>query len=283
MARRPPRQSRLAAGEAEEALAERWANYRVLPRTYLSATALASHATCNVKPFVERVVDALGIGAETPQMRAGALAHAHVQGAIAASAPPRRLRLRQALARRAFALALEYPLKDARRRWRGIADLVYARDGEAHVIELKNARPPARTDPVWSAPVWHEHGLQLAFYGLLARTQLGRTPRLALAYLKDLPQAELVSALERGGDVGRALDDLAAASVPLVLGPPQRAAVEDAARAFRAAERGFVLPQRRHRDPGICRGCRVRHWCPRRLDRPGAYEAIDARRLDAAH
>ncbi len=279
MARRSSRQTRLPSEEPESALADRYANYRVLARTYLSATALSSFSYCNAKPFVERIVSALGLDTETPEMRAGARAHEALQAALLEAAPPSELSLRDALDRQVFAFAAEYPLKDEARSLRGIADLVFAKDGDAYIIELKNTRPPMRADPMWGVPVWYEHGLQLHFYGVLGRQSLGRTVHLALSYLKGAPNDVVVDELRRSGDPEQALLDLYATSTKAEASDAARAVVDATIDGFRRAEKGSIVPPPTHGDPRRCAGCRVRHWCPRRLDAPGQFERLRAQAL----
>lgn len=280
MAPRAPRQTRLETGD-EDDLARRWANYRVLRKTFLSATALASFSYCRVKPFVERVLSALGLDTDTWQMRAGAAAHEALQGAITEHVTPSRLTFAEAFRQNAFLIEMERPLSDARRRLRGIADIVYASAGTPYVIELKNSRPPPNVDPTWNAAVRFEHGLQLQFYGWLARTEFGRRPLLALSHLRDLPRAELLDRLDESGDAERALGELFDASAKLTSSAESEDTVRRLVARFRAAERRSTIPTRDHEDAAKCRTCRVRSWCPRRLDDPTRVELIDARRLAA--
>lgn len=276
-----PRQTRLGeSDDADAAGLARWANFHVLPRPFLSATALASYSYCPTRPFLERVVSALGLTRDSPQMRAGAQAHEELQSALTAAATPSVLTLQQALEKGVFLFEVERGLKDDSRKLRGVADIVFVSGGEAHLLELKNAFGPSGPDPVWGAPVWREHGLQLSLYGLLAQRELGRRPRLALAYLKGVPKAQVLARLAETHDAESALLDLWESAVILESDARTDAIIEAAVQAFRAAERGLAIPRPDHDDPQRCQRCPVRFWCPRRLDEPGRFEALDARRLE---
>jgi hypothetical protein len=276
------RQTRLDVGEPEAALAQRYANYRVLRRSFISATALASFARCSVKPFLERVLTALGLDSQTWAMREGLRAHEAVQGALVEAAPPSELTLAQALRSGAFAFGVEVPFRDERRMLRGIADVVVVRDGQAHVVELKNARPPGAADPVWGADVWYEHGIQLHFYGLLAKRELGLVPHLHLAYLRDGSKDAVLSGLAQNGDAEAAVGALVERAVRLPTTPQAAVVVNTMIRHLRRAEKRALLPVPEHADPQRCMRCPVRTWCPRRLDRPGEWEPLPADRLEEA-
>lgn len=276
------RQSRLSASDPEAPLAETTANWRTVPKPFLSASALGSWSYCHTKPFIERLLQALGIDTETAEMRAGTQAHEQLQSALAEAAPPSELTVRQALEQKAFLYAHEYPLKDERRMLRGIADIVFAARGSAYVVELKNTVAPRRSDPVWQAPLWFEHGLQLEFYALMARQDFDATPHLALAYLKGTPKDAALGQLEESGDPERALLDLYATSAQIEATAENLEVVHREIKAFRGAEKHFVVPLPNHASPRRCSTCRVRSWCPRRLDQPGRFEAVPASRLEDA-
>lgn len=274
------RQARLGADTPESRRAESEANWRTLPKPFLSASALGSWSFCHTKPFVERVLDAVGIQAETPEMRAGTAAHEEIQNALAEVGEASELTMAEAIRRKAFVYGHEYPLKDERRMLRGIADLVFTTKGFSYVLELKNAVPPRRTDPVWRAPLWFEHGLQLQFYALLAESDFGQPPHLALSYLKGIPKGSVLEQVAESRDPERALLDLYATSAQFDPTPETRGALNREIQGFRAAEKEFVVPLPNHANPRRCSNCRVRNWCPRRLDQPGTYEPVSAELLD---
>lgn len=278
----PARQSRLPSGDAEVALAQQNANYRVLAKAFLSASALSSWTYCHVKPFVERMLQAVGIDAETPEMRRGTAAHEEIQTALAEAGTPSELTMAEATRRREFLYGHEYPLRDERRMLRGIADLVFTTHGSPYIIELKNSVAPHRTDPVWRAPLWFEHGLQLQFYAMMARADFGRPSHLALAYVKGAPKQQIVEQVGESGDPERALLDLYATSVQIEPSPESHGVVNQEIRQFRKAEKSFVIPLPNHANPRRCGSCRVRSWCPRRLDEPGRFEAVPATLLAEA-
>lgn len=269
-----PRQVRLDVGDAEVDLAETWANYRVLPKPYVSATALAAFATCRTKPFLQRVLDAAGFNLTTWAMRAGIRAHEEVQGALDAAAPPTTLTLEDALAQKQFAFATEYGVRDGRRNLRGIADIVYVAHGEAHVLELKNMRPPNGPDPFWNAPVWFDHGVQAQFYGMLLAAELGTRPWVHVSYLLDGSKAAFLDSLAGATDAEGALTRLAAASASFASTLQTDRYLGDLVRDLRRAERGTVLPMPGHEDAAKCAQCPVRTWCPRRLDQPGDFAQV---------
>lgn len=279
---KPTRQARLPTEDHEVHASETVANYRVLRKAFLSASALGSWSYCHTKPFVERLLQAVGIEAETPEMRAGTAAHEEIQAALAEAGEASELTMREAVERNEFLYGHEYPLKDERRMLRGIADLVFTTHGQPYVIELKNATAPRRPDPVWRAPLWFEHGLQLQFYALMARPDFGRPAHLALAYLKGAPKQAVLEQVASSGDPERALLDLYATSVQVEPGRESKAVVDGEIKGFRRAERALVLPLPNHANPKRCSTCRVRHWCPRRLDETNRFEAIPAAQLDNA-
>jgi CRISPR/Cas system-associated exonuclease Cas4 (RecB family) len=273
---RPPRQTRLDVGDPEGELGERWANYRVLRKAFVSATALSSFHHCAVKPFLERVLAAAGMDTQTWAMRQGLRAHEEVQAAFSAAAAPSHLTFPDALRQGAFLFAAEYPLRDERRLLRGIADLVFAARGQAHVVELKNARPPDGTEPTWGVAVRPEHALQLAFYGLLARNEFGRMPQLTLVYLQGGSKQALLEGLTNTGDAEAALQGLVDRHPTWSPTREHLQLVNDTIRNLRRVERRQVLPRPSHADPATCARCPVRSWCPRRLDRPGEFQHLAA-------
>lgn len=258
------------------------ANYRVVSKSLLSATALASWLYCHTKPFVQRVLERLGIDLSTPAMRAGAAAHADVQGALDSVAPPTELTFPEALNRGQFLFGSELHLLDRRRRLHGYVDLLFAREGRLYILELKNTRPPRFPDPLWGAPVWPEHGMQLHLYGVLGRSLFGVTPRLRLSYLQGGSKEAVLEEVTASGNPETALLRLEALSVALPHADRERRVVLEAAREFRRAERQLEVPMPDHNDPRRCARCSVREWCPRRLDRPGAFVSLDAKLLDAS-
>lgn len=280
MSRRAPRQAKLDVGDPEVALAEQWANYRVLRKSFVSATAVASFHHCPVKPFVDRIVEAAGVGTQTWAMRMGAQAHEEVQAAFSATAEPSRLTFREALRGGLFLMAAEYALRDERRLLRGIADLVFAAEGKAYIVELKNARPPTEPDPTWGLPVRPEHALQLEFYGLLARGDLGVAPQLTLVYLEGGSKHELLGSLAQTGDARAALMGLVERHPTWPSSREKTDLVNRTLRELRRAERRPALPQPGHGDPARCGRCGVRAWCPRRLDRPGEFQHLSATLLE---
>lgn len=257
------------------------ANYRVVSKPLLSATALASWLYCRTKPFVQRVLERLGIDLSTPAMRAGAAAHADVQGALDAVAPPSELSFPEALQRGLFLFGSELHFLDRKRRLHGYVDLVFAREGRLHILELKNTRPPRFTDPLWGAPVWPEHGMQLNAYGVLGRNLFGVTPRLRLSYLQGGSKEAVLEEVAASRNPESALLRLESLSVTVPHADRERGLVLEAAREFRRAERQLEIPLPDHTDPRRCARCYVREWCPRRLDRPGAFVPLEAKLLDA--
>lgn len=269
------RQQRLSGFEpAQEA------NYHVVRKPLLSASTLAAFLTCHAKPFLQRLLDVFGIEVTSAAMRRGAQAHAQVQDALQAVAPESELTFTQALARKEFLFGTEVHLLDEQRRLHGFVDVMFAQEGHLHILELKNSRPPQSPQPTWGAPVWPEHGMQLHLYGLLGRSETGATPKLYLSYLKNGSKEAVLGALEEGQDAADALIRLTQTSVALPHGPVERSRVLQEVRAFQRAERGLELPVPQHNDPFLCAGCSVRAWCPRRLDMPGRFLALDPRRLE---
>ena len=277
---RRTRQARLDSLDAEVRLAQTTANFRVLPKAFLSASALGSWSFCHTKPFVERMLQAVGIEAETVEMRAGTVAHEELQGALAEAGVESTLTMREAIDRQEFWYGHEDPLKDERRMLRGIADVVFTTHGVPYIIELKNTVPPNRPDPVWGAPLWFEHGLQLQFYALMGRADFGRPAHLGLAYLKRGAKEAVMSDLAASGDPERALLDLYATGVQVEPTPESKDVVDREIKGFRRAERALTVPTPNHANPRRCSTCRVRTWCPRRLDQPGNFETIPAERLE---
>lgn len=278
--RRSSRQARLGTGSSTAREAARWANHRVLKRSFLSATALATFSWCPVKPFIERVLAHLGLDRVTPAMIEGAAAHEAVQGAVEALSEPSTLTFPQALSQRTFLLATEVPLKDERAMLRGIVDLAVAQDGTATMVELKNTRAPQGSDPSWGVPAWESHVVQAMVYGQLARVAWGIVPRLAISYLRDGSKARVLSAVAQNPDAQSAVEQLIDDSVVFDPSPGHFARLRTLIHEFRRTERAAGLPEPVHGRPDRCSGCPVRRWCPRRLDDPGAWERLDATLLD---
>jgi len=277
-----PRQSRLDVGLPEIDLAQRWANYRVLRKSFVSATALASFHHCPVKPFLERVLQAAGLDRATWAMRQGLAAHEAFQSAATAGAEPTPRTFREALHDGSFLVAVEYPLRDERRMLRGIADVAFAAASQAHIVELKNARPPPTTDPTWGLPVRPEHALQLELYGLLAREDFGATPTLTLVYMQDASKADFLESTRTSGRPQDALEALVESHPTWRPTAEHDALLKQTIRELRRAERRPFLPQPTHGDPARCGQCTMRAWCPRRLDRPGEFQHVSAALLERA-
>lgn len=256
----------------------RSANEAVVAKPLLSASTLASWFHCNTKPFVERVLERIGIDTSNYAMRMGALAHEEVQGALEALAAPSELTLGQALARGAFLFETEPHLVDKRRRLHGFLDILFTSGGRLHVVELKNTRPPGAPDPLWQAPVWPDHAVQLLVYGLLARATFGVRPRLSLSYLKGGSRQVVLSRLAESGDPENALLALAEASTTFEPTQGHQDLILRNVRAFHRAERQPIVPPPSHSDPGRCAGCRVRTYCPFRMD-GGTHVRLDLRLL----
>lgn len=256
------------------------ANYRVVRKPLLSASTLASWFVCHTKPFVQRILERFGIEVTNAAMRRGALAHAEVQGALEAVAAPSELTFEEALATHRFLMGTEVHVLDERRRLHGFVDILFARHGGLHVLELKNSRPPRQSDPVWGLPVWPDHAVQVHLYGVVAEAQFGVPPHLSLSYLRDGSKEAVLDELSQGSAPERALERLVGASVPVPHGATERDRVLEEARAFQRAERAPEIPLPNHDDPRICAYCSVRAWCPRRLDLPGRFVALDERQLE---
>lgn len=254
------------------------ANETVIPKPLLSASTLAAWFHCRTKPFVERVLERIGIDTSNYAMRLGALAHEEVQGALSEHAQPSELTMAQALARGSFLFENETHLVDPRRRMHGFLDILFTSGGKLHVVELKNTRPPRNPHPEWRAALWPEHAVQLHVYGLLAHATFGVAPRLSLSYLKAGTRDVVLSDLAGRRDPESALLALADASTPLEASKEDRSRILDAARAFQRAERMPRIPAPQHADPRTCADCRVRTYCPFRLD-GGDHVRLDARLL----
>jgi CRISPR/Cas system-associated exonuclease Cas4 (RecB family) len=255
------------------------ANYHVVRKPLLSASTLASFLVCNTKPFVQRILEVFGIEVTSAAMRRGAAAHAEVQGAFEALTPKSELTFREALARKEFVLGTEIHLLDEQRRLHGYVDIMFADGGRLHILELKNSRPPRQPDPTWGQPVWPDHGMQAHLYGLLGRTETGVTPSVYLSYLRDGSKEAVLESLADQKDPARSLRILAEKSVALPHGPAERAKVLHEVQAFQKAERGLEVPMPNHADPYRCGSCSVKAWCPRRLDQPGRFLVLDAKKL----
>lgn len=255
------------------------ANYHVVRKPLLSASTLASFLICRTKPFVQRILELYGIEVTNAAMRRGAAAHAQVQGALEAVSPESDLTFPEALARKEFLLGTEVHLIDEQRRLHGFVDVMYASQGKLHILELKNSRPPREPDPTWGIPVWPDHGMQAHLYGLLGRTETGVTPNVYLSYLRDGSKEAVLGSLQGDRDPEKALAHLASASVHLPHGEGERGRVLAEVHAFQRAEKGLEIPIPQHNDPYKCAGCSVKAWCPRRVDDPGRFVALDARKL----
>jgi hypothetical protein len=256
-----------------------FANHRVVRKPLLSATTLAAWFTCHTRPFLQRVVEKLGLDTTTWAMRQGAAAHEQVQGALEAVAAPTTQTLPQALLKRSFLMVNELHLVDERRRLHGYADIVYAKDGRLSILELKNSRPPGGLDPVWKAPVRTEHGIQLHTYGTIAHGQFGQSPRLFVSYMAGSKKG-LLSELESSRDPGAALANFEKQSVLLSHTITQRTIILNESRAFFRAEHGLDAPRPNHSDPVQCKFCGVNRWCPVRMDRPGEFVPLDPAGLE---
>lgn len=236
-------------------------------RSWLSATALSTHAWCQTKPFLQRMLDAAGVDLTTPAMTAGIAAHAEVQDATDALAEPSDLTFPEALREGSFLLANEFPLRDNRRRLRGIADVTFASKGRAYVLELKNSVPAP------DGHAWPEHAIQTQFYGLLAQPKLGEA-RLAVSYLRATGRAHLLHSLIHQRDPETALLELYQRSAAVPSTAEAFADINLRIRAFRKQEKRDLLPDPGHDDAKRCAACSLRRWCPRRRDRPGEFAAI---------
>lgn len=254
------------------------ANESVIPKPLLSASTLAAWFHCNTKPFVERVLERIGIDTSNYAMRLGALAHEEVQGALEALAAPSELTLPQALARGRFLFETEPHLVDKRRRLHGFLDILFTSGGRLHVVELKNTRPPRGPDALWRAPLWPEHAVQLQVYGLLAQSTYGVKPRLSLSYLKSGSREIVLSRLAESQDPEKALLALADASTPFEPLPEHSDLILRNVREFHRAERRPTIPPPSHSDPRRCAECRVRTYCPFRMD-GGTHVRLDLRLL----
>lgn len=245
----------------------------------ISASTLGSFLVCRTRPFIQRILEVFGIEVTTPAMRRGSAAHAQVQNAFDEVTPESDLTFTEALARKEFLLANEVHLIDEPRRLHGHVDLMVARNGKLAIIELKNSSQPSSPDPTWGVPVYASHGMQVNLYGILGKTETGATPLLFLSYMAEGGKAAALDEIAQSRDPSRALDRLLAESVAVPHGPEQRARVLQEVQAFQRAERLQVLPEPGHNDPFECQWCSVRSWCPRRLDEPGRYVALDPRKL----
>jgi hypothetical protein len=242
----------------------------------LSATTLGAWWVCHTRPFLQRVLEKLGLETSTAAMRAGAAAHAQVQGAIEAHATPSADTIPQALAKKSFLVQNELHLVDERRRLHGYADIVYTKNGTLNILELKNSRPPGGIDPVWRAPVRTEHGVQIHMYGAIAHAMYGTTPRLYLAYMAGGSKKAVLNELESSRDPGAALQQFERSSVHLSSTLLQRTMILNEARSFFRAEKELHVPRPNHNDPFVCQMCSVKAFCPSRLDRPGEFTPLDA-------
>lgn len=258
-----------------------FANHRVVRKPLLSATTLAAWWVCHTRPFLQRVLQRLGIDTSTAAMRAGAAAHAQMQGAIEAVAAPSDETLAQALLKRSFLIQNELHLLDEARRLHGYADIVYARNGVLNILELKNSRPPTEVNPVWRAPIRTEHGVQLHVYGAVAQTMFGQTPRLYLNYLQGGSKQAVLNELESSRDPAAALQQFERGSVHISSTLVQRTMILNEARNFFRAENEIRVPAPNHASPLTCRMCGVKTWCPQRLDQPGQFTPLDGARLEA--
>jgi hypothetical protein len=255
------------------------ANYHIVRKPYLSASTLGSFLSCRVKPFIQRILEVFGIEITNAAMRRGAAAHAQVQGAFEALAAKSELTFKEALARKVFLLGTEVHLTDEDRKLHGFVDLMYAQEGKLTVLELKNTNAPMTVDPTWGVPVYPEHGMQVHLYGLAARAETGVTPRLFLSYLKGGSKERTLSELEGSRDPAKGVERLVTDSIAVPHGPEQRARVLREVHEFQKAEKGLEIPMPQHADPFLCGWCSVRAWCPRRLDQPGRFLALDPRKL----
>ncbi|MBI2079043.1 MAG: PD-(D/E)XK nuclease family protein [Euryarchaeota archaeon] len=254
-------------------------NREVVRKPLLSATTLASWTVCHTKPFVQRLLERYGIDLTTAAMRRGAEAHAEVQGALEAAAGPAEITLAEGLREGRFVFEAEAHLVDDRRRLHGYVDLIYARAGNLHVLELKNSRAPNQPDASWGASIWPDHAVQLHLYGLLARSVYDVPPRLHLGYLRGGSKEDALDELTRSNNPEAALVRLTERSVALPHEAPHRERILAEVQAFQRAERAAMIPPPNHIDPAICHRCSVRAWCPNRLDRPGEFVHFDPRLL----
>lgn len=261
-----------------------FANNRVVRKPMLSATTLGAWWVCHTRPFLQRVLEKLGLDTSTAAMRAGAAAHAQVQGAIEAVAEPTTDTIPQALAKRSFLVQNEVHLVDERRRLHGFADIVYTRNGILHILELKNSRPPGGIDPVWRAPVRTEHGVQIQTYGAIAHAVYGQTPRLYVSYMAGGSKRAALGELESSRDPAAALQQFERTSVHLSSTLLHRSMILNEARSFFRAEKELHVPRPSHASPQVCHFCNVKAFCSQRLDRPGEFAPLDGQALgdDAA-